>query len=346
VSKPLNDRLLREALTAQSATDLSADCIDASIAAAWSDGSLDRKARAAVEAHAAGCDRCQALLAAIARTAPDAPAARWWHMSVIRWAVPAAAALSAAVLVWSTLPERRTQQAPSPVSEPSPQREAEKTARPDEQFLRKEPVGGVGRDAPAAGDRAEGAAGTAKADAANALKKQRAPVDQLDAFTALQKDARQNLDEGKPAAAKAPAEPGRLEERVSAPAAQATAAVEGGRSVTEVRSPDQAMRWRISPGGGVDRTTDGGSTWQPQQTGGAIVSAGSSPSPSVCWLVGPGGTVLLTTDGGATWLRVPLSDPIDLAGIVTADARSATATAVDGRRFRTGDGGHTWILVP
>jgi hypothetical protein len=110
----------------------------------------------------------------------------------------------------------------------------------------------------------------------------------------------------------------------------------------EIRSPDPSIRWRIGPGGSVERTTDGGTTWASAPTGTAAdLTAGSSPAPSVCWLVGRAGTVLVSTDG-STWRRVAFPEVTDLAGVLAADARTVTISTADGRRFRTADGGMTW----
>src|SRR6188474_2969365 len=82
-------------------------CLDADTLAAWADGALDAGALATAEAHAADCARCQAMLAAMARTAPLAPAravAPWWKPA-FRWLVPLTAA-AAAVLVWTIVPPR------------------------------------------------------------------------------------------------------------------------------------------------------------------------------------------------------------------------------------------------
>lgn len=49
-----------------------ADCLDPEILAAWTDGQLPARERSRAEAHAAECARCQELLAALVRTAPDA----------------------------------------------------------------------------------------------------------------------------------------------------------------------------------------------------------------------------------------------------------------------------------
>jgi photosystem II stability/assembly factor-like uncharacterized protein len=51
--------------------------------------------------------------------------------------------------------------------------------------------------------------------------------------------------------------------------------------------------------------------------------------------------VLLTTDG-RQWRRLTFPVAADLTAVQATDARSATVTSVDGRRFRTADGGATW----
>jgi photosystem II stability/assembly factor-like uncharacterized protein len=104
------------------------------------------------------------------------------------------------------------------------------------------------------------------------------------------------------------------------------------------------VRWRITTPGSVERSTDGGLTWQRQATGVTTpLVTGAAPSPVICWVVGRGGIVLRSTDG-ATWQRVGLPDAIDLVAINAADAATATVTAADGRRFSTDDGGTTWRL--
>src|SRR5512138_325541 len=67
------DRLLAGRATRRPGNPTDA-CLDAETLAAWADGALDAGALAAAEAHAADCARCQAMLAAMARTAPLAPA--------------------------------------------------------------------------------------------------------------------------------------------------------------------------------------------------------------------------------------------------------------------------------
>ena len=70
----------------------------------------------------------------------------------------------------------------------------------------------------------------------------------------------------------------------------------------------------------------------------------AAPSASVLWLIGRAGVVLLTTDG-VNFTRVDLPQAVDLAGITAIDARTATITTVDGRRFQTADGGRSWRQI-
>jgi Photosynthesis system II assembly factor YCF48 len=94
-------RWLREALAARDRTAPS-ECLDAETLAAWSEGTLGGSERSFAEAHAARCARCQALLAAMARSVPEYPAP---SSALRKWVLmlsPAVAA-AAAVALWFAL---------------------------------------------------------------------------------------------------------------------------------------------------------------------------------------------------------------------------------------------------
>jgi hypothetical protein len=111
-------------------------------------------------------------------------------------------------------------------------------------------------------------------------------------------------------------------------------------------SSNPATRFRLIPGGGVQRSADGGSTWRTEITGATeTLTAGASPSPSVCWLIGPSGMVLLSTDG-RPWRRLAFPEAVDLRSVSATDNESATVTTTDGRAFTTTDGGQTWSRAP
>ena len=93
------ERLLREGLPPADAGDVAA-CLDVDSLAAWIDNALTPGERAAAEAHAAGCARCQSMLAVMIRTAPVEAAAE--GSAIRRWTMMFAPALAAAaaVVLW------------------------------------------------------------------------------------------------------------------------------------------------------------------------------------------------------------------------------------------------------
>jgi hypothetical protein len=116
-------------------------------------------------------------------------------------------------------------------------------------------------------------------------------------------------------------------------------------SAPVIQTPDAGVQYRIPGAGVVERSSDGGATWQGQSVKSkAQILAGAAPSENVCWLVGRGGVILMTTDG-KKWKRIPSPEVVDLVGVMAVDAASATVTAADGRKFLTEDGGRTWQLM-
>jgi photosystem II stability/assembly factor-like uncharacterized protein len=116
--------------------------------------------------------------------------------------------------------------------------------------------------------------------------------------------------------------------------------------VTNIVTSDPQRLWRVI-GGRIQRSTDGGQTWRPQQTGAeSLLRVGAAPAPAVCWVVGQHGAVVLSTDG-VSWRRLFFPDStIDLVAVQAFDDKSAIVTGSDGRRFRTVDAGATWTLQP
>ena len=106
---------------------------------------------------------------------------------------------------------------------------------------------------------------------------------------------------------------------------------------------DASAPWRVVEGRTVQRSFDAGATWANQYTAedGVVLTAGAAPTPTVCWLVGRGGAIVLTTDG-RDWRRVKFPEPVDLTAVTSIDARTATVTTANGRRFLTTDGGRNW----
>jgi hypothetical protein len=359
-------RLLTRALRADTVAD-AAGCLDAETVAAWMDGALAADLRTAAEGHAAGCARCQAVLSAMVRTAPPAAPRSWWPASLtIRWLVPAAAAVTAAALLILVSPTddrsgttaplaesdslARTQPSmapPAATSTPSAavqmgergtsagenraeQKELAKSAvQPSERFEYRRDRAETGRVA----DESSGA--QVKQEAVLAPSVSAPPPPPLAPPPAPAAPVRPGAALAGDAAARA-AGPERLGQIASFKAGAFPSPV-------EIVSPDPMFRWRAGAAGVVGRSTDGGVTWTVQQTGAtADFIAGSSPSRDICWLVGRGGIVLLSTDG-TTWQQRPIPEAVDLVAVSAADAKTASVTTSDGRRFSTTDGGAKWF---
>lgn len=346
-------------------------CLDAEMLAAWIDGDLTAADISASEAHVSSCARCQAMVAAIVRSTPSAPAiVPWWRR---RWAIGALVPLTAgaaAIAIYVATPnvEQRSasvvpaQQAlpkadyaqaerrqPQPQQQqPSPPAASAQTFRatpqqPDANLermraARTDPASGVRAKTPGAEpekDKKEIADG-ARRDApvgASAAAPAAPPAGVAPLETAAPATLRDAAAEGAPAARREA-----VNERSLALAKSAFVA-----PLTEIISPDRSVRWRPGASGRIQRSTDGGATWTTQSSGVTEdLVAGSAPSSTACWIVGRRGTVLLTADG-VQWRRTAFPEPVDLIGVQAADLATATVTTADGLRFRTADGGQTWI---
>lgn len=324
------DRLLDRTLGARAEVRASSGCLGPDELAAWTEGTLPARERAVAEAHAAGCDRCLAVLAAMAKTDPPPAPSQAPAWLSFRWLAPLATA-AVAVTAWIVT------QAP-PVGH-LPPRSPEASSSADARLsAESEAVEEQGAPRERANDRLEPKTAAPRTPA-RAPAAQPAPESKEE-----NREPRQLADSpagnipaaaGPPAAAplRADAFEERAQAKESAPA--------GGRIVS---SPDPDVRWRIS-GGTVERTDDGGRTWQPQLTNSNVeLLAGAAPSSTVVWIVGRKGAVLLSAHGQA-WQRSTVPDAVtDLVAVTADDDSTATVTTADGRRYRTTDAGRTWTL--
>ena len=337
------------------------NCLDAETVAAWMDGGLDPAAQAAAEAHASACERCQALLATVAKTIPAEPAAEPVGVRLWKWWLAPLAATAAAVTIWMVVPQRPMQpesrqaaasdvavtekpQAPPPAArdEFAP----EKPPAPAERVAEPQRLGDARRNVPAAANEAEGRLAVAKdGDRAKAAAAPRADQQDKREENTVAAGMRQAQA---PAAAEATADRFR-ESAPAAPAAPSAAAAPVAPALTQLRkqvaapvivSPDPSSRWRFA--NGVERSEDGGRIWIPVRiAGNEEILSGASPARLVCWLVGRGGLVLLATDG-TNFTRLPFPEKVDLVSVSSPEARIAIVTAADGRTFRTEDAGRNW----
>ena len=338
------ERLLREADGAFGGA-VTGTCASPEEVAAWLEGGLSVAETARLEAHAASCPDCQALVAAFARTLPPVQARPW---ATMRWAVPMAAAAVLVLGVWLTRPDRlalsnlapesrvaRLEDAPAtePASSATPNQEESGDRRLNRE--RQALPGPVSRRSdPPTGAEAVPTAPSAPAPAAASPLAEAAP--------SAERKVERNEERAK---ALAPAAPARVAE---ADARVASVFRDRADATSVVASPTGRWRCRVAPGSALETSNDGGLTWtlvggSTPEVAGAVVG-GTSPSDGVCWLVGRSGLVLLVRDGRATTIRPP-----EAGDLTTAQAEDASAVLVrgaDGRGWRTRDAGRTWTAVP
>jgi Photosynthesis system II assembly factor YCF48/Putative zinc-finger len=381
-------RMLRETLRHQLVPpppDGPSGCFNADMLAAWSDGTLSRRDRAMVESHAATCARCQAMLAAMARTAAPLPARKWWQASTVRWLVPIATVSALAIAVWVKLPterqptvmtmrtDRGASSVSAPVAELRPGQVAAPAAKATDKLERPADSKRTERRGAGRGQPSTPTETSAPSSAPVQTPSAETARERADATASLARDASAPEPVQAPgpppaqplvqppdqtASVQAPVQPPvrvtaqspvdlrSAAARSRAPAGAAAIApartIAESRALIEIPSPNRNVRWRIVAGTSVERSTDGGATWQVQSTGATgRLTAGAAPSPTTCWLVGTGGVVLVSKDG-RTWQRVAIPETVDLAGVFATDDSNAKATAADGRVFSTTDGGKTW----
>ena len=350
------DHILEQALThelrAAGTPDREA-CVDAETLGAWADGGLDAAQMASVELHVSTCARCQAMAGAFARSAPAAPGPvtsgafsfwRWWFAPV--------AAAAAAVTLWMVVPEqRRLVVTPPPAAAPA--QETFARSQPKDEASPPAPTPGPARSVEAPKELAdlrranatEGARqyrGERAADLSEKAKKEAAVIARKQDEFAGKPSQDKNAVAGAAAPAfVAPAVPSPSARAAQEPQAPELQKARPAFAPVVIVSPDPSRRWRIA-NTAIERSEDSGASWTAiRSLAGDAITGGAAPAPSICWLIGPGGLVMVTVDG-LTFARVPLPERVDLTAVTATDARTATVTTADGRRFRTDDAGRTW----
>lgn len=101
----------------------------------------------------------------------------------------------------------------------------------------------------------------------------------------------------------------------------------------------------IGASGTVLRTTNGGTTWQVQQTVAGIIDqlfAVQCKSPGTSWAVGEVGWAIKSTDAGASWSILTIPTLRDLYALSFISTTTGWVVGAYGVIFKTTDGGTTW----
>lgn len=359
-------------------------CVDGETLAAWMDDGLASEDLAAVERHCAGCARCQAMLASMARIAPPIAPRAWWRGATIKWLTPVAAA--AALALWVSV-DRQQNRSVAPAAQTSTSRAAEAVA-PSAPSLDERPRLQAFKTADAA-------APTAKtATSADAVTRRETPPEvvarggeparsntpALPSLPARSDNAASIATPAAatpaPAAARPPAsppspapvagntitpvpplavdalKPPSLAETVNvtseSPLLEKMAAgqVRAGIafSTADILSPEPAFRWRMGAPGTILRSTDNGVTWTSQRTPAPVALAAGAAPARDVCWLVGGSGAVLLSTDGTTWQLRPFPEAVSLTAVRAVDSKTAVVTAADGRQFSTTDGGASWSL--
>ena len=342
-------------------THAAGNCPEPGVLAAFHERTLEADETQRWLGHVADCRRCQALLAALGRTEPvdgvapktdGSTSSLWWRWRML---APLAAVSIVVLAVWVVDPgpirDRRVAVADRQDPTPNPPERAEAATES------------------AAARRVPGTTGAPVAvpeSTTVAVRTAPTPGAEVDAIARAEAEAPSPTAEAtpaQPAAAASAAQPAATGNAVSPPdapalvrraavASETAPRLESARFAADaapdlllVVSPDPATRWRVVPGGAVERSDDRGATWRVQITPGERIIAGSAPSERVAWLAGENGLVLRTIDG-ERWQPTTAPAATHLRDIDALDQLEATVSTAEGRRFRTVDGGARWAPLP
>ena len=304
-------------------------CLDAETLAAWVDGGLTAQAAAAVDLHASTCSRCMAVIAAMERTAPAAPARHAWTPArLFRWLVPLTAAATA-VAIWIAIPDRPvTPVIPAPAQDlktTSEGRDADASAQervpvpvplPEPRTSNQNPAPSTKNPEP-----------QEQFQLRDELRRERADAQSLGAAGRAAAVA-EAPPPAPPAAAPAPAAPtaaaspavstDRLAETVTT-TAQQRSALNKFVAPTESAAPSNPLiRWRVVASYSIERSTDGGKTWTrttpppgvaPNNTAALSVVAVRAVNNDRAVVRTSDGAEFYTTNGGLSWTRVQENSP-------------------------------------
>jgi photosystem II stability/assembly factor-like uncharacterized protein len=126
---------------------------------------------------------------------------------------------------------------------------------------------------------------------------------------------------------------------------EVTGAAASNPTPISIPTSDKQVIYRIVGAGFVERSADGGRTWQGQLVSEtADFTAGSAPSAKICWLVGRTGAIFRTSDG-SNWKKIPPPANVDFVAISASDASTATVTASGGQKYSTENTGKIWVAA-
>jgi len=117
----------------------------------------------------------------------------------------------------------------------------------------------------------------------------------------------------------------------------------GGSWINDIAFPHVSTGWVIGAAGRIEKTTNGGRSWQTQRSGAsAPLLSISFTNADDGWIVGEEGVILHTRDGGRHWTHQNSGTAANLWSVSFADRLHGCAAGDHGVLLCTSDGGRTW----
>lgn len=370
MSEPF-DRALRAAARRSRAAGV---CPDAAMLASYADNGLSADERRQVEAHAADCATCLehlGLLGAVSLERDTPEPSRSWFANW-GWLVPVATAVLV-VVVWTRLPQQeRAPATPAPASQ-TVARERESVAAPvdtasQDKAADQEPriaakVGQTARPARPAETKADELAALERRDVARqkvggtptavASEPPVAPPVQAQEAAAKKSEARPLAGSTGNVASPAPTPPQEFADAVKEEVR--VAEVQRRREADLLKSARAASAPLVvsaSPkesyrvvGNRIELSEDGGVTWRAVTSPlpWTFVAAACAPGGS-CWFGGVEGGMYRRRRDEIAFSSLPVKARV--VAISPDGLQTAVVTVEGGQRFRTTDGGSTWLPIP
>jgi Putative zinc-finger len=344
------------------------DCPDAGTIAAYAERALPSVERRGVEEHLSNCSRCRETLLLMEKgTATVLQKTEKGGSPLYRWPwLAAAAAAGLATVIWLKLPPSAVRESESnQVAQVLRQEKKEQPqGLPEQAAANKVPVeadAAARKTVPATPRSRQKAAeppGAVPPAAREEFGERAKPTDERRDQQKLGEAAgrrataehRVAVPEAPPPPAAAPAPAPQRESIATDAAAPSLMArqnreyliASGPRLRSRVADAAPTITWRVWASGVVERSSDLGATWTREAGVDALgARAVVSPTADVCWIVGDAG-LILRFETGRGWTRIAPPAPVGFIAIEASNARNATITAADGRRFTTTDGGQSW----
>lgn len=111
-----------------------------------------------------------------------------------------------------------------------------------------------------------------------------------------------------------------------------------------------AALWSISPAAKVQRSTDGGNTFQALELASEVKFRAVAALGNDVWAGGTAGALFHSADSGATWSRVNIDSggavTEDISAIQLHDPQRLTITTTSGAKWASEDSGQHWHQQP